>query len=417
MFDKKIKEQLKAAIPEPPEIIGESSLQHDIDELVSLYFPVRSVAIISDENTYNAFGKRIYDALKGRFNCDNLRLANGVEADILTVNFIKNATKSCNGLIAVGSGTINDLCKYTAELTGKPYIVFPTAASMNGYLSANASITIRDHKTTRKGTLPKAVLCDFGVISAAPVRLTKSGLGDSLARPTAQADWLLSNLLLGSKYDERPFQLLQDIETELFTDAAGIAKNDKATVKKLMESLLLSGIGMTMSDGSYPASQGEHMIAHTYNMLGKPNHKLKPLHGEEIAVTSLFMAKQQEKLLNSLPKLCSGEFDRDYLSGFFSTALINEFQAEFSKKQSSLLAEPGNPDESPRRHSPRNDEWEEISGRIREIAMPANKIEAIIHNAELFDSPQALGWNDKDFKVACDAARFTRNRLTFLDVE
>lgn len=408
MFNTKTREQLSVIIPDLPVIIGENSLRHDIDELVAMFLPVQSLAIVSDLHTNSAFGKQIYDSLKGRFNCSNLILQSCVEADDKTANYIKNEILSADGLIAVGSGTINDLCKYCAEITGKPYIVFPTAASMNGYLSANVSITIHGHKTTKKGKLPKAVLCDFGVISNAPVRLSKSGLGDSLARPTAQADWLLSNLLLGTVYDDRPFKLLADIEAELFADAAGIAKNDPATVRKLMELLLLSGIGMTIAGGSYPASQGEHMIAHTYNMLGKPNNKMKPLHGEEIAVTSLFMAKRQEHLLNSLPELCSGDFDKDYLSKFFTGGLIDEFKNDFAKKQGLI---------SSLQNGIRSDKWEEISGKIQEIILPANKLETIIQKAELLAAPEALGWNDTDFQVACDTARFTRDRFTFLEVE
>ncbi|MEK6745628.1 MAG: iron-containing alcohol dehydrogenase [Pseudomonadota bacterium] len=409
MFDNKTREQLSVIIPELPPIIGENSLRHDIDELAAMFLPVQSLAIVSDVNTNFAFGKQIYEALKGRFNCKNLILANGVEADENTINYIKGEILSCDALIAVGSGTINDLCKYTAYLTGKPYIVFPTAASMNGYLSVNASITIHGHKTTKKGKLPEAVLCDFSVISSAPLLLAKSGLGDSLARPTAQADWLLSHLLLGSSYDETPFKLLTDTEAELFDSAAGIAKNDPHMVRKLVELLLLSGIGMTISGGSYPASQGEHMIAHTYNMLGKANNKMKPLHGEEIAVTSLFMAKRQENLLNSLPKLCSGIFDKNYLAEFFADELITEFETEFGKKQKSIL--------SLQIESINKTKWEEISDKIQEIILPAGKIENIIKKAELLAIPEQLGWYDKDYQVACDTARFTRDRFTFLDVE
>ncbi len=409
MFDNKTREQLSVIIPELPPIIGENSLRHDIDELAAIFLPVQSLAIVSDVNTNFAFGKQIYEALKGRFNCKNLILANGVEADENTINYIKGEILSCDALIAVGSGTINDLCKYTAYLTGKPYIVFPTAASMNGYLSVNASITIHGHKTTKKGKLPEAVLCDFSVISSAPLLLAKSGLGDSLARPTAQADWLLSHLLLGSSYDETPFKLLTDTEAELFDSAAGIAKNDPHMVRKLVELLLLSGIGMTISGGSYPASQGEHMIAHTYNMLGKANNKMKPLHGEEIAVTSLFMAKRQENLLNSLPKLCSGIFDKNYLAEFFADELITEFETEFGKKQKSIL--------SLQIESINKTKWEEISDKIQEITLPVGKMENIMQKAELLAIPEQLGWHDKDYQVACDTARFTRDRFTFLDVE
>ncbi len=408
MFDTKTNEQLFALVPTLPIIIGEASLRHDIDDLVSQTLPVKCFAIIDDVNTNLVFGNKVFNALKERFNCIHITLLDGVEADGETINYIRKKTSICDALIAVGSGTINDLCKYSSHLDNKPYLVFPTAASMNGYLSVNASISINGHKTTITAQLPKAVFCDFSVITNAPVRLSKSGIGDSLARPTAQADWLVSHLLLGSFYDERPFKLLADIEPELFDNAAGIAKNDPKTIKALMKLLLLSGIGMTISGGSYPASQSEHMIAHSYNMLKKPAKKHKALHGEEIVITSFYMAKRQEYLLKTTPKLCSEIFDKAYLSELFGSSLTAEFQTEFTKKQALINQSSMNINQA---------KWDDISDKIVKIMMPSSQMENIIKKAELLATLEDLGWNKKDFTTACDVARFTRDRFTFLDME
>ena len=52
-----------------------------------------------------------------------------------------SATAGADAVIAIGSGTINDLCKYASAADRKPYAVFATAPSMNGYTSLNAAIT------------------------------------------------------------------------------------------------------------------------------------------------------------------------------------------------------------------------------------------------------------------------------------
>ena len=44
--------------------------------------------------------------------------------------------------VAVGSGTVNDLCKYVTAMDGRSYCVFATAPSMDGYTSTTASITV-----------------------------------------------------------------------------------------------------------------------------------------------------------------------------------------------------------------------------------------------------------------------------------
>nr|WP_233417523.1 iron-containing alcohol dehydrogenase [Wolbachia endosymbiont of Brugia malayi] len=58
-------------------------------------------------------------------------------------------------MVAFGSSTVNDVCKYANYLEGKNYISFPTAASMNGYTSANASILVDGYKKSFKAHLPK----------------------------------------------------------------------------------------------------------------------------------------------------------------------------------------------------------------------------------------------------------------------
>ena len=105
--------------------------------------------------------------------------------DLATVGLLRAATATADALVAIGSGTINDLCKYTAARTGKPYVVFATAPSMNGYTSMNAAITVDGHKKSLPATAPLGVFIDLGIFAKAPLRMIQSGLGDSLCRWTA----------------------------------------------------------------------------------------------------------------------------------------------------------------------------------------------------------------------------------------
>ncbi|MDE3061187.1 MAG: iron-containing alcohol dehydrogenase, partial [Pseudomonadota bacterium] len=246
---------MQKSLPSLPEMLCSRSLKHDIDELVAMVFPRMRLAVVDDTRTARALGDQVFRALKSRFECLHLTLEGVSAADDVTAAYIRNKSKSCDALIAVGSGTVSDLCKYASFQDGKPYIVFPTAATMNGYLSANASITIDGYKKTLPAQMPRAVFCDLSVIAAAPVCLNKSGLGDALARPTAQADWLLSHLLLNTPYTDVPFSLLKPLEAALFENARGIARGDAPSIELLLQTLLLSGFGMTIAGGSYPASQ------------------------------------------------------------------------------------------------------------------------------------------------------------------
>ena len=330
-----------------------------------------------------------------------------------TVEELRRKTSRCDALVAVGSGTINDLCKYASFLDGKPYVVFPTAASMNGYLSANTSITVDGYKKTIAAHMPQAVFCDMGVIAAAPSRLNKSGLGDSLARPTAQADWLLSHLLLGTPYNETPFELLKPLEPHLHENARGIAGGDAQSLELLMQTLLLSGLGMTIAGGSYPASQGEHMIAHAMEMVlpasGRKHHCTQHhFTAKKSASHAGHMAHRQEKSCSKSRLSSPGFSGRHDRKSLFGAKVKEEASKVYTRKQE--LAESA-------RSKASVTHWEEITGRIRTIWLSPDKIHAILSAMGAPDTAKALGWNPVEFVKAANHARFLRDRFTFLDLQ
>ena len=111
----------------------------------------RELAIVSDPATHDALGARIERALAGVGAITPVMLDARPHADAQTVATLRRACASADALVAVGSGTINDLCKYAAAQDGKPYVVFATAPSMNGYTSMNAAITVDGHKKSLAG--------------------------------------------------------------------------------------------------------------------------------------------------------------------------------------------------------------------------------------------------------------------------
>ena len=69
-----------------------------------------------------------------------------------------------------------------------------------------------------------------------------------------------------------------------FAKAGALVAGDIGAMEVLARTLVLSGLGMTICGGSYPASQGEHLISHYIDMLGDPSWPAS-FHGEHIAVT------------------------------------------------------------------------------------------------------------------------------------
>lgn len=405
-----LQEKLKAKSLALPLVLSGRSLRHDIDDVMGMVFSGMKLAVVADHDAGVALGNHVGKALSGRFGASYVSLDGDVSATMERVEEVRRKTARADALVAVASGSVNDICKYAAHLDGKPYAVFATAASMNGYLSANASITVDGYKKTCAAQMPKAVFCDMSVIAAAPARLSISGLGDSLARPTAQVDWLMSHLLLQTPYDSTPFELLLPLEAQLFDSARGIAKGDIASVGLLMESLLLSGLGMTLAGGSYPASQGEHMVAHAFEMILNNGHTRDTLHGEEIGVTALAMAQVQQQLLQRTPALRDPRFDKAVITEHYGSKVAAEAQKAYHAKLDAMERAGLNNDVLKSR-------WDGAAQAVSAVVLPPSRIAAILEQSGAPDSIEKLGWPRISYDIATATARFLRDRFTFLDLQ
>ena len=367
------------------------------------------LAVVSDRITHQVLGVRIETALAGRGRISSIVLPERPHADADTVARIRVASQSADALIAVGSGTINDLCKYAAAEAHKPYAVFATAPSMNGYTSLNAAITIAGHKKSLPARAAAGVFMDLRVLSAAPARMIRSGLGDSLCRPTAQADWLLAHTLRGEPYRQAPFELLQQDEEILLTEPEGLLAGDVGAMRCLAQTLVLSGFGMSICGSSMPASQGEHLISHYLEMLGDPAWP-ESFHGEQIGVTTLTMARLQQRLLaGPAPILSASGPERADLLKRYGAELGQSCWNEFSRKR--LTAET-----LPAVNARLADAWDALRERIARISRPVGQLEATLRCIGAPVKPEDLGWPSDRYADAVRHAREIRNRYTFLDL-
>ena len=113
---------------------------------------------------------------------------------------------------------------------------------------------------------------------------------------------MLSHFLRRTPYPQALFEKLWSHEEGLFENAVGLKQQTPKAMRLLMHALLDGGDAMTEHGSSAVASQGEHMIAHTAEMLmGEQMAHLT--HGEVIAVTTLTMGRLQHQLLGGKPRV------------------------------------------------------------------------------------------------------------------
>jgi len=367
------------------------------------------LAVVSDPTTRRVLGERVVAALSSAGPIEEVVLGEAPHADDSTVAAIRARTKDADALIAVGSGSINDLCKYAAFQDARPYVVFGTAPSMNGYTSMSAAITEHGHKKSLPARPPQGVFLDLGVLAAAPPRMIRSGLGDSACRPTAEADWLLAHLLLDQPYRKAPFVLLRQDEDALLAGAAGLMAGNLGIMEILARTLVLSGLGMTLCGGSYPASQGEHLISHYIDMRGDPAWPAA-FHGEHIAVTTLTMARIQAAMLEGpAPAIAPSRLGPADFERHFGAELGASCWAAFAKKALS-------PDAAAALQGRIARDWPEIRRRIGAVVRPPAEIEQALLAAGAPTRPADIHVPEGFYREAVVHARQIRDRYGFLDL-
>jgi glycerol-1-phosphate dehydrogenase [NAD(P)+] len=380
-------------------------------ELVAALGAGRRVLVLSDVDTAAAMGARVERALAARFTVQSIVLERRPQCDVETAERLLAAAEPVTDLVvAVGSGTINDLAKLVAHRRAIPQVVFATAPSMNGYTSVSSSVLDGGVKRSVRTATPAGAFFDLRVLAAAPRRLIRAGVGDSACRSTAQVDWLLAHLLLGRPYREAPFSLLAADEDALLAEPEALVAGDVAAMRHLVRTLVLSGFGMTLCGGSYPASQGEHLLAHYLTMM-RPHALDGPLHGEEIGVCTLVMAALQDDVLarDRPPVLRASTVTRDEVRARYGAVAGETCWTEVAPK---LIDD----ERAEALNARLAAQWPAIRARLAAVSLPGARLRDVLAAVGAPIAPAELGWSDDEVLLARRHAREIRDRYTFLDL-
>ena len=290
------------AIPTEVVVIGEGALKKVPSVLKRIGLNGKGL-LIADGDTARAAGREVERVLRqSGVGIETLLLDEPVKADEVALKHVaERITPEHHFLLAVGSGTINDIVKRTGFEAGLPYLVCPTAPSMNGYTSSIAAMTINGLKQTLEARPPKAVIADIEVVAQAPIAMIRSGLGDLLSKSVSLADWKLAHRIRDDAYCPLPSEMMASISQQCFAHAEAIGRGERAAIRELMEGLILSGFSMVVAGSSSPASGGEHLISHYWDMAAEEDGRPHALHGAQVGVATLVTAKLYEILSQWTP--------------------------------------------------------------------------------------------------------------------
>ncbi len=272
-------------------------------KLEEICFNNRNILLVADENTFAAAGEITVASLSGK----NIKKVIFCGSEILipneeAISKVTENLKNIDLIIGIGSGVIQDLCKYVSFYNKVPYIIVATAPSMDGYASNGAAMITDGMKVTYPAGLPLAIIADTEVIKNAPIDMIKAGYGDIIGKFSALNDWKLSHCVNGEYFCEYIYDLTFEQIKRTLDLAEGILNRDEKSIKTLMEALVIIGILMSFAGSSRPASGSEHHLSHFFEITGIINKTDYFPHGIDVAYSTVITAEIREKILaNEFP--------------------------------------------------------------------------------------------------------------------
>lgn len=360
---------------------------------------VSKAFILSDENTYKVAGERVCAILResGIAYTSYSFSHFPIEPDEYSTGaaFLHFDT-SCDMIIAVGSGVINDIGKLLSATSNKPYMIVATAPSMDGYASASSSMTRDGLKISLPSRCADIIVGDTDILCEAPMQLMVSGLGDMLAKYVSICEWRIAKIVAGEYYCEEIAQLIRSAVKSCVDNARGLLRRDPVAVQAVFEGLVIGGVAMNYAGLSRPASGVEHYISHVLDMRGVALGTPVEPHGIQCAVGTLIALQLYEKLKKATP---DKEKALEYVKSFDFTVWSEELRSLVGKGADSMIAlEYKEKKYDPATHKVRLDtileNWDNILTIMDEELTDFDSLKALLQELGAPTTLQELGTDD-----------------------
>jgi glycerol-1-phosphate dehydrogenase [NAD(P)+] len=367
--------------------------------------------------------------LAGRFEVRRAMLGEGraqLHADEAALAEAKAALAGADCVVAVGSGTVTDVCKEAMSGAGAPpLVVVQTAASVNAF-SDDVSVLLKSGtKRTVPSRWPDALLVDLSTLAGAPPAMNLAGFGDIISMWTAPADWYLASAVgMDDSYHPAPVAMLYGQGRELLDDGAALRRREPEALDRLARVLTLSGITLGIAGKTAPLSGTEHLVSHLIDMAAEQSGSPVAFHGAQVAVATIPVAAAWESFL--------AEFDPSALN--LDRLFPDEAAMEPAVREAfAVIDSSGGVGEecwsdyarklalwrrSRERVERFFEEWPEHRSRIREMVLPPERLGGALEQA---GAPARFG--ELDPPVAPEVARWAlwnchlmRNRFTLADL-
>ena len=256
--------------------------------LADANFP-KKVLLVSDQNAMTAAAGTAEAIEAAGFELKKLVYQNMTYARIEQVREVEALCADVDGIIAVGTGSINDICRVASFQQKKQFCIVATAPSMDGFASDTAPIVENNFKNSYFVEQPRIILADTKVLAKSPLELKAAGFGDMVAKYIGIADWQIANLLIDEYYCPAVADITMQGVKKVVELADKVNSEDEAAAGNIMEGLILSGLGMKLAKSSRPASGAEHVVSHYWECYKLARNIWPEFHGKKVGVASVLI--------------------------------------------------------------------------------------------------------------------------------
>ena len=217
-------------------------------------------------------------------------------ARVEQVREVEALAADVEGILSVGSGSVNDICRVAAYRLKKQFAIFATAPSMDGFASDTAPIIENNFKSTWQAKQPEVILADTVILARAPAELKAAGFGDMVAKYIGVLEWRFVHMLVDEYYCPAVADMTMEAVRRMIALCDRVQGEDPQAAGAIMEALVLSGLAMKLAKSSRPASGAEHTVSHYLECYKLTRGIWPEFHGKKVGVATVHINRMYHNL-------------------------------------------------------------------------------------------------------------------------
>ncbi|MBR6780652.1 MAG: sn-glycerol-1-phosphate dehydrogenase [Clostridia bacterium] len=380
--------------------IGSGLLQHTAEILKSNAFPT-DILVVADQNELRAADGILDILTQGGFNISPLIFEDLRVAEYAESERIADMIREKGGILSIGTGSCNDICRRAAFVENKPFAIFATAPSMDGFASDSSPLTANNFKISYPAKQPDIIIGDTAVLAKAPAELKSAGFGDMIAKYTALVDWKIANLTIGEPMCERVADVTRQGLMRAVNLADKVTAEDEETAGAIFEGLILTGMAMQLGKTTRAASGAEHVVSHFWECKKLEQGLLSDFHGKKCGVATLMVTRLYKELAAmENPVFVSDQTDWDTVYAVYG----EHFRSEVEKFNTPTVTDETSPEILAK-------VWPEIRRIILEELPSVEKLTELMQKAGCATTAKEIGVADDLAVTGLQYHPYMRHRM------